>query len=92
MQLEEHSTWLNCHCKFISAKNIIILFISSDDLVCLIHDHCPKTNILRRTSIHARSYIARQTLRMFLECGILWPRSVVFDKSGISFNSVLESL
>ena len=29
-------TWLNCHNKFISAKNIIILFVLSDDFTCLI--------------------------------------------------------
>ena len=34
MQLEE--TWLICHYKFISAKNIIIIFVSSDDTTCLI--------------------------------------------------------
>ncbi len=28
---EETQTWLNCHYKFISVKNIILLFISSDD-------------------------------------------------------------
>ena len=29
-------TWLNCHYKFFSAKNIIIFFVSSDDSTHLI--------------------------------------------------------
>ena len=33
---KETQTWLNCHYKFISAKNIIILFVSSDDFTRLI--------------------------------------------------------
>ena len=36
MQLEEDSNLLNCYYKFISAKNFLILFISSDDFTCLI--------------------------------------------------------
>ena len=31
MQLEKTQTSLNCHYKFVSVKNIIILFVSSDD-------------------------------------------------------------
>ena len=33
---KETQTWLNCHYKFISAKNIIILSVSSDDFTRLI--------------------------------------------------------
>ena len=29
----ETQTWLNCHCKFISAENITILSVSSDDFI-----------------------------------------------------------
>ena len=36
MKLEKTQTWLNCHYKFISAKNIIILFVLSDDSTRLI--------------------------------------------------------
>ena len=36
MQLEKTQTWLNCHYEFISAKNIIMLFVSSDDFTRLI--------------------------------------------------------
>ena len=32
MQLEKTQTELNCHYRFISAKNIIIPFVSSDDM------------------------------------------------------------
>ena len=36
MQLEKTKIWLNCHYKFIPEKNIIILFVLSDDFTRLI--------------------------------------------------------